>query len=485
MGRPLDLEIISMRFSDALRTLGAVAMLLLVAGCGQQVYRAETEILADGQVRRAIYQPIDDTPLEALDPRQWTAVTYAVEIAHDSWSGSIDQLPVHLREKDDTYFAAWGEFASPAKLPSTYIKPAPAGLPDGTLVVEYTQTDYGLVTEYDWRETLTDVVTLDDMRRARRQFVDLVVPIVRTCLEKGLGPQYDVDNLMAWFDTTGRDWFVELTDAFFEAGTRDQLPPNQQWKSTMADVCARYGLQLRDKHGALLDNDRARKQLAEFAAGILRQRLKRRDGAPVPEAAINDLLEWVNLIDPPESKNPRLARLDGLAQEVVAEKFGSQQDFAELVTPLTTRMLGLYRVEIFGPPRKFYYHMQMPGAIVETDGILAGENRVEWSFEAVQAYPFGYLMHSRSLAPNRAAQRELLGSEPLSTRRDLLAFVEAYNTDFMVGEAIRNCLKRKTMTPLYEARERTAVEAGNTRPYETIIRLLKLPANPPPAATSF
>jgi hypothetical protein len=473
-----------MRFLDSLRTFGAVAM-LLVAGCGQEVYRAETELFADGQISRAIYQPIDDTPLEALVPKQWKSVTYAVEIPHDSWSGSIDQLPVHLREKDDAYFAAWAKFASPAKLPSTYIKPAPAGLPDGRLAVEYAQTDYGFVTEYDWRETLTDIVTLDDMRRARRQFLDIVVPLVRKCLEEGLGPQYDVENLVAWFDTTGREFFIELTDAFFEAGTRDQLPPNQQWKATMADVCARYGLQLRDKNGVLLDNDRTRKQMAEFAAGILRQRLKRRDGAPVPEAAINDLLEWVNLIDPPETKNPRLARLDGLAQEVVAAQFGSQQEFAELATPLTTRMLGLYRVEVFGPPRKFYYQMRMPGAIVETSGVLVSEERVEWTFEAVQAYPFGYLMHGRSLAPNAAVQREILGSQPLSNRADMLAFVEAMNSDFMVGEALRNCLKNKSMTPIYEARDRTASEAGNTRPYETILRLLKLPANPPPDATSF
>ncbi len=170
---------------------------------------------------------------------------------------------------------------------------------------------------------------------------------------------------------------------------------------------------------------------------------------------------------------------------MVAEQFGSQQDFAELVTPLTTRMLGLYRVEVFGPPRKFFYQMRMPGAIVETSGVLAGENRVEWSFEAVQAYPFGYLMHGRSLAPNNAAQHDMLGSEPLSTRRDMLAFVEAYNSNFMVGEAIRHCLKRKSTAPIYEARDRTAGEGGSTRPYETIIRVLKLPANPPPDATSF
>ncbi|MEX2114546.1 MAG: hypothetical protein WD845_15230 [Pirellulales bacterium] len=472
-----------MRLLNTPRMLCAVATLLLVvSGCGQQLYRAETKLFADGQVRRAIYQPIEDTPLEALAPAAWTGVTYAVEIAPDAWHGTIDQLPSAQRDKDTAYFAAWGQFASPAKLPSTYVKLAPRGLPNGKLVVDYRQTDHVFVTEYDWRETLTDIVTLDDMHRSRRQFLEVVIPVVRKCLETALGPEYDVENLVAWFDTTGSDWFVELTDAFFEAGTRDQLPPNREWKATMADVCARYGLKLRDTSGRLLDDDQARQQLAEFAAGILRQQLKRRDGAPIPQSVVDDLLEWVNLIDPPQSKNPRLARLDGLAQQVVAEQFGSQQNFADVITPLGTRMLGLYRVEILGPPRRFHYEMEMPGAIVETNGLLLGENRLEWSFEAVQAYPFGYAMHGRALAPSSASQRELLGGEPLSSRADMLAFVAAVNSDFMVAEAVRNSAKRKTMSPLYEARERTVSEGGNTRLFDTVLRVLGLPAQEAPPA---
>ncbi len=472
-----------MRWFNTPRTTCAVAMLLcVVAGCGQKLYRAETELSADGQVRRAIYQPIEDTPIEALAPAVWTGVTYAAEIAPDAWGGPIDQLPIAQRDKDTPYFAAWGTFPSPARLPSTYVKLAPRGLPDGKLVVDYLQTDHVFVTEYDWRETLTDIVTLDDMHRSRRQFLDVVIPLVRKCLETALGPEYDVENLVSWFDTTGSDWFVELTDAFFEAGTRDQLPPNREWKSTMADVCGRYGLNLRDSSGRLLDDDRARLQVAEFAAGILRQRLKRRDGAPVPQTVVDDLLEWVNLIDPPQTKNPRLARLDGLAQTIVEEQFGSQQNFAEVISPLGARMLGLYRVEILGPPRRFHYEMKMPGVIVETSGVLLGNDRVQWAFEAVQAYPFGYAMHSRSLAPNSAAQRELLGGEPLSARADMLAYLAAVNSDFIVAEAVRNCAKRKSMAPLYEARERTVTESGNTRPFDTIIRVLGLPAQAPSPA---
>jgi hypothetical protein len=49
-----------MRFLESLGALGAVAM-LLVAGCGQEVYRAEMELLADGQISRANYRPPADS----------------------------------------------------------------------------------------------------------------------------------------------------------------------------------------------------------------------------------------------------------------------------------------------------------------------------------------------------------------------------------------------------------------------------------------
>ena len=455
-------------------TLCAGAALLITSGCGQKQYRAETKLAADGRVSRAIYQPADDVPLDARQPNAWTKTTYAAEIRPEDWSGSIRDLPDVPADKDHPYFAAWGEFESPKKLPTSYLKPAPPGLPDGKLVVDYEHNDYVFVVEYRWRETLTDIVTLDDMHRSRRQFLDVVIPLVRKCLETGLGPDYEVGGVVDWFDTTGTDWFMEVTDAFFEAGARDQLPPHEQWKETMADVCARYGLNLRDARGRLLDDDLARDAVAKFAGDVLEKRLKRRDGGRVPVSVIDDLLEWVNLKDHPESHSPQLARLDGVAQRVIVEQFGSQQKFEELIMPLGTRMLGLYRVEILGPPRVFRYALEMPGQIVETNGVLTADNRVEWTFEAVQAYPFGYAMQCRALTPKAALERELSGAEPLATRKELLAFVSAVGEDFLLRETLRVCVKNRSMDPLFAARDKVVAESGDPATFDTVIKLLKL-----------
>jgi hypothetical protein len=397
-----------------------------------------------------------------------------LEIEPDKWTGSIADLPDAAQDKDHSYFAAWGEFESPARLPGTYLKPAPRGLTDGKLLVEYEQEEHVLVVDYRWRETLTDIVTLEDMRRSRRQFLEIVLPLVERCLETALGSQYEVDGLAEWFRTTGSEWFVELTDSFFEAGTRGQLPPSDAWKQTMADVCGRYGLNLRDAGGQLLDEERARDAVAQFASEILQQKLKRRDGAAVPQQVIDDLLEWVNLRDHSQADGPRLARLDGLAQRVIAEQYGSQQNFEALMTPLAARMLGLYRVEILGPPRRFDYTLQMPGLVVETNGVLVADDRVRWKFEAVEAYPFGYPMECRAVAPRRDVQRKLLGAEPLVERQDMLAYVAAVSSDFALAEAMRNCARRESIEPLLAARERVASESGDTRPFDVVLQLLKL-----------
>jgi hypothetical protein len=448
--------------------------LLITAGCGQSLYRAETKLAADGSIRRAIYQPADDTTALARDPRVWSGVTYAPEIRAEKWRGSIRDLPPAEQNKERSYFAAWGQFASADKLPDSYIKPAPRGLPDGKLVVKYERVDHVLVVEHRWTETLTDIVTLDDMHRSRRQFLELAIPLADKCLQVGLGPDYDTSGIVEWMNATGTDWFVELTDAFFEAGTRGQLPPNGQWKQSMADVCARYGLKLRDEQGQIFDNDRARAAVADFAAGILRRELKRRDGAAVPQAAIDDLLEWLNLKDNSAADTPRLARLDGLAQRVIEEQFGSQRNFQELVAPLGARMLGLYRVDILGPPRYFHYEMELPGLVVETNGVLAGENRVEWDFEAVEAYPFGYAMECRSLVPQEALQRELLGSEPLTARDDMLQFVADVSKDFLLRETLRRSVKEKSTEPLVAARRQIASENGDTEAFDRVMKLLGL-----------
>src|SRR5438874_2000432 len=80
---------------------------------------------------------------------------------------------------------------------------------DGRLTVDYSRTDYVFVTEHRWRETLTDTVTLRDMHQACGELTDLAIDVGREILQEALGPDYDVADLVKWFQSEGRNWFRE------------------------------------------------------------------------------------------------------------------------------------------------------------------------------------------------------------------------------------------------------------------------------------
>ena len=119
-------------------------------------------------------------------------------------------------DKDHDYFAAWGEFASVDALPQSLVFKAPEGIADGTLERDYERTDYVLLTEHRWQETLTDVVTLDDMHQAREELAEIAIPLAEKTLQLALGEQYDTQPLVDWMRQEVRPLLFEATDAYFD-----------------------------------------------------------------------------------------------------------------------------------------------------------------------------------------------------------------------------------------------------------------------------
>src|SRR5207253_292709 len=119
--------------------------------------------------------------------------------------------------KDLNYFAAWGTFKTVKDLPDNVLVKAPekSGVPDGKLVREHARNDCVFVVEHVWRETLTDVVTLEDMRKARDELADLVIGVYAEAFDEAVGKDYDAADLAKWFRTEGKTWAAELTDFGF------------------------------------------------------------------------------------------------------------------------------------------------------------------------------------------------------------------------------------------------------------------------------
>jgi len=419
-----------------------------VFGCKAKIFRAETTLHSDGSVSRAIYQPTVETPEAAREASNWQGSTFAPRIPHENWRGAITDLPSAPASKDNDYFAAWGQFGDVSQLPNSAVFDAPEGIADGTLERQYEHNDYVLVTEHRWRETLTDVVTLDDMHLARHELAELVIPLAEKFLQQAYGEDHDIQPLVDWMHQEGRPLFDELTDAYFELATRKGTHDEAVLIATFEPILKRHGMSMRDEGGALIElNEVVGLRIKQ----LIVEKLRRRNGDPAAAETIADLMQWLGVETRPDGVEPQ--RLNTIFEQVLAEKFSNEAEMKAKLHPLAVRILGIYGAHL-GPDRQFEYQHKMPGTLVETSGELMSDNETLWRFSDSQAYPFGYTMSCRSLEPNAALEQKLLARPVLTDRKAMLSYVDLVRKNEPLLAMMRICAADGSLTPLkreYEA----------------------------------
>jgi hypothetical protein len=444
-------------------TLGGVA--LLFCGCGVDYYRAETRLHSDGQIDRAIYQPVESVPEKARQKKLWKETRKVKEVKDRAWTGHNADLPGWTDGGEAPYFAGWNRFASVDEIPDHFVVQSPDESRQGRLVRETKRIDLVFVTEHHWHETLTDIVTLDDMHVGCRELADFYTSYIDDVLTEGLGADYDQTPLIAWLRGEGKRWFVELADVFYEASAL-RLWNNDVGKKEVdkrfANVCARHGLKSPENPA-----------IADFAATKLRELLRRKDGKPLDTATVESILIWLSLKNVKNAKGEnKTSPLDDTATRVVAAKYGGKDAFSLKLTSLASRIWGLYGP--FTTHRQVDYSLEMPGSIVATNGELYAENRTRWSFSASEAYPSGYRMTGRSLEPNVAAMKQLLGGQPLSSRESLLSFASIVGGNDALLTTLKQCVKLQNMLPLRVFRVEVELEADNKPSAAEVVQLNRL-----------
>lgn len=248
-------------------TVLLVALAIAASGCDE--YRLETILYSDGSVDRAIYQPEKDTPAEARKADRWRQVTFAPppdKAVKEGWSGLIRDLPIKWPNNERPYLAAWGRFPSPEHIPDHVAFPPPEGskVPKGKLVRSYRRNDYLFVVEHRWREALTDVVALEDMRKARHELADLALQVGEDIFNEAVGPDYDSSALFKWLRSEGKMILAEFTEArFVQYAVRKGKDRWPAFKENLADIFARHGLVLKPQ-GKWLDDKNAEEALDKF-----------------------------------------------------------------------------------------------------------------------------------------------------------------------------------------------------------------------------
>jgi hypothetical protein len=460
-----------------------LAACLVAPGC-QKAYRAETILHPDGRVERAIYQPANDTPaIVKLDPG-WKQTTFAPNpdgLEHQGWNSTIDQLPIHEADKDHEYFAAWGTFPAVRDLPE-HVHVAPpenTNLPDGKLVREYVRNDYVFAVEHQWRETLTDIVSEADMRKAREELADFAIGVAADTFEEAVGQEYDAGNMIRWLRNEAKPWWVELTDfAFLFCATHKGPAAPKGLALGGAVICARHGLLLTNK-SVLLEEEDLSKVVKEFAVTQVCKGVRhKKDGTAVDRktaaAWLDDLTNNVQNDSKPRVFRPAL-------EKVIATKYGGKEAYEARLETLALRTFGLHYPGWLFNHCQFDYTLTMPGDVVETNGLLLTGNRVRWLFQAREAYPLGYDMTCRCVSGQAQAQRDLLKEQVLDTREALVQFVNLAGSQPGLAEALRECRKQKKMKPLYEYHQKMREAPGSSDPVRDVsrlLRLLKLPEQP-------
>jgi hypothetical protein len=465
------------------RPLPCLAGLLLVAvatGCSQ-FYRSEMALHDDGSVERAVYQPTGETPEAVRRPPVWKQITFAPgpdELQKQGWGGRIADLPIRAVDKDRPYFAAWGDFKTVQDLPDHLVFKAPegSGLPDSKLVRGYTRSDYVFVVEHRWRETLTDVVTLDDMRKAREELADFLINVLSDAFDEAVGKDYDASSLFRSLRGEGKTWLAELTDLLFVHGAAHKGGgADAALLDGLAEICARHGLVFK-KDGKFLDDEAAGKVLDEFAIGqICRGVRSKASGKPVDRETA--AVWWREIKGGSESPPPPLLR--PALEKVVATKYGGKDAFDRRCGALLARVFGLHVADGLFRHQQFDYTLTVPGEVVESNGQILADNRVRWRFTAFAAYPLGYEMACRSLDVRPQAQQDLLHGQPLKDRQALVQFADLADGLPGVADALQECRKQGKMAPLYEYRLKVARNPKTpVKPVNDLLKLLGLPEQP-------
>lgn len=464
--------------TNSFKTIGIellAAILLAATGC--DVYRIETVLNSDGSVDRAIYQPAEGTPNVAQNAVLWKQITYAPPpdaSEKAGWSGLIRDLPLKGPDKDRPYFAAWGHFPSQDRVPDHVEFSAPEGskVPAGKMARIYQCSDFLFVVRHRWRETLTDVVTLSDMRKARDELADLALKVGEDIFNEAVGPEFDSSGLFKWLRSEGTTVMAEFTDArFVQYTARKGKQGDDALKEEFADILARHGLALKI-HGKWLDDKALQEAVEGFCVGRIMNGVRdKKTGAPVPKEMATI---WFREILKENGNKGEQTRFAKAADKVIETKYQGQKAFHDRIANIQVRVTGLYRGSVILPQQgihAFHCTLTMPGTIVEANGQLLGANRARWKFGAEEAYPLGYEMSCTSLEPLVQNQDSFLHGRFLVDQERMQEFVDEVQNNEKLISAFEECRKQKSMAPLYELRKEKV-------DIDRLLKLLKLPSAP-------
>jgi formylglycine-generating enzyme required for sulfatase activity len=356
------------------------------------------------------------------------------------------------------------------------------GVASSRLVRTYATRDLGLVTEHVWTETLTDIVGLDDMAKAREELAQINMKLLRAALDEGLGRDYEFQEYVRWVGETEKVFFAAIVEgAIWTRASRGAPEDKDLEKKMLATLAAQYVAPWLGED----DGEDKLKAVLKEKTGTL---IKRHDGGALPPATVELIVDAVWEIGAGQhglvsfGDDADGAKFAAGMNRLAAAEFGGTAALEKKGETLFQRMGG---VTMFDSSRSYDFSLTLPGTIVETNGTLESDSRVRWKFDLEEAFAFGYTMRCRSIEPNLAAQRAALGADRVATRAAALRYVALVDGQDEVLRIVAWAVRAKSPAPLvaYRAAVAPRQDPNLTTTMERLALLLALPA-PPSAMTA-
>ena len=484
-------------------TITVVGMVVAFAGgCSDKTFKIETRINSDGTIDRAICQPGDSLPGPPGHMQDGWDETRVVGLpSEDTPIREMKLVDARTKKgKEANYFAGWGRFQKVADIPDHFVVHAEGLDRQGRLVRNFRHRDLGLAVEYAWKETLTDVVKLDDRLRARDLWTDLFIDLTIATLEHRFGKAYRFESLETWSRETAAAVVADVLELDLEFAMRRQEPDEKELENRLLLLLARHDLVLTGPDGKTLKKlggeDFEEKVLTPFVRRLLREHVRDAEGESLGEDAVEEILAWLPLVRASEEPGPAAIPADGPAagpdearpptrleiswQAVVIKRFGSEKVFEKRARHLSTRIWGVHRTPFLslGGGRRFEVSLQLPGDVVETSGVISGGGEVTWRFSTTMAFPSGYRMTCRSLEIRPGAAELLKHFKPADRRKVLLKLVQLIpGEEDPLLPVLRSSADRKSWSPLVEYRRSLdrKKQAAEVKRLDGLYRLLQLP----------
>ena len=421
-----------------------------LAGCDPGEFRAETELRPDGSVSRTVLQrEIGEGWSDG-----WTAVRPADPPDGFDWADPLAEAPglppygpgEAIADAQNPVLAS-GTFPSAADLPDHLqldgFGLGERGLPTTGLTRDVTVTDFGVLTLYDWTETVTPGTDPVRMERARREAVELWAWFAPAAIEAAL-PDADASRLAGWVRTTGADATADAQAAFFAAKAAGAGDFASLYRR-VAPLAGEYGLDLPadpprfDREGSVaeVDGEAAARPVPPHVAAarafagevVAAHVVSTRDGTDRP---LNDeeLDLAVSVLFRGGSRGESLPRgAEAAVRRTLRARFGSDEAGRDAMSRPVAAWLGAGGLNgLFGVP--FAYRHRTPGLLLETNGVIlspGGDDQpaeVLFRFTLADSHPFGRPMTARSVVLHADRQRDLLGEAPIADRTAAVRFLD-------------------------------------------------------------